>query len=163
MKREQITWGILILAQSVVLAGLWVLISTPRVGGHGHCHIHEAPVVQPRTIVMENGATLFLEQLQVQAGQSFTVAFSADANLPRDAWVGIIPSWVGHGSETLNDQHDVTYQYVEGRSHGVMTFQAPTNAGQYDVRIHDTDNSGRELGSVSFTVISPSISIPLVR
>jgi len=51
---------------------------------------------------------------------------------------GIIPSTTAHGSEIVNDQYDITYQYIESRTSGVMYFKAP-GAGKWDIRMHDTD------------------------
>ncbi|MFH1148833.1 MAG: hypothetical protein V1736_14170, partial [Pseudomonadota bacterium] len=78
--------------------------------------------------------------------------FSAPGYFARDAWVGIIPSHIAHGSEAENDKYDVTYQYLEKRTSGVLVFQAPKESGQWDLRMHDTDGNGREVASVSFTV-----------
>ena len=81
-----------------------------------------------------------------------SVTFTAPANLPPDAWVGIIPSTVPHGDEATNDQYDLTYQYLNAMTSGVITLYAPNVPGAYDVRMHDTDNGGKEIASVSFTV-----------
>jgi hypothetical protein len=66
--------------------------------------------------------------------------------------VGIIPSEVPHGSESVNDRNDLTYQYLRGRTGGVLTFRAPPAPGNYDFRMNDSDNGGRELASVPFKV-----------
>jgi hypothetical protein len=66
--------------------------------------------------------------------------------------VGIIPSDVPHGSEEENDGHDVSYRYLEGKTAGLLTFNVPEEKGSYDVRMHDTDNNGNEITSVSFQV-----------
>jgi hypothetical protein len=89
----------------------------------------------------------------VAPGSYFTVTVSAPPNLPRNAWVGVIPSHITHGDEAMNDQHDVSYQYMEGRTHAVLTFQAPEVPGSYELRLHDTDANGVELAtSAAFTV-----------
>ena len=103
--------------------------------------------------VQETGdAYLELEQDIVPPGGRISVRFVAPSGLPNDAWVGIIPSHVEHGSESRNDQYDLTYQYLSGRTEGVLTFTAPSSPGEYDFRMHDTDNSGHEIASVSFVV-----------
>jgi len=67
-------------------------------------------------------------------------------------WIGIIPANVPHGSEDENDKYDLDHKYPD-RRYGTMTFTAPNKAGSYDVRMHDTDDDGREVASVSFEVI----------
>jgi hypothetical protein len=80
------------------------------------------------------------------------VNFTAPASFEGNAWIGIIPSSVAHGSEAENDKHDLTYQYLNKKVAGTMTFTAPEKAGAYDFRMHDTDSDGKEVTSVSFTV-----------
>ena len=55
---------------------------------------------------------------------------------------GIIPAKIEHGRESLNDQPDLAYLYLEGKTSGVLTFAAPRNPGRYDLRMHDTDSGG---------------------
>ena len=99
-----------------------------------------------------SSASLRLVKYSFSPGESVAVTFTAPAGLATNAWVGIIPSWVAHGSEATNDQYDITYQYLEGRTSGTLYFSAPTTAGSYDFRMHDTDSNGTELTSVTFTV-----------
>ncbi|HSN91193.1 MAG TPA: hypothetical protein VLS93_08180 [Anaeromyxobacteraceae bacterium] len=93
---------------------------------------------------------LTLERTTFSPGESLRVRFTA----PRyadDAWIGILPSDVPHGSETENDRHDVSYQYLRGRTSGEMVFTAP-GRGRWDLRLHTTDAGGVETASVSFVV-----------
>ena len=85
-------------------------------------------------------------------GESITVTFNAPPGLPNNAWVGVIPSSVTHGSEVTNDQNDISYKYLEGKTYGTLVFTAPTTPGNYDLRMNSSDNSGAELTYVSFTV-----------
>lgn len=96
-------------------------------------------------------AGLVIDKKSYVPGEQIQVKFQAPANWPSDAWIGIIPSNIRHGSESVNDQHDITYQYIEQRTSGIMVFSAP-GPGQWDLRMHDTDSNGREVASVSFTV-----------
>lgn len=98
------------------------------------------------------GVGLTLNSTWFSPGAQIQVMFRADGNWPRDAWVGIIPSNVPHGQESVNDQYDLSYKYLERRTSGTLTFTAPTNPGNYDFRMHDTDNNGREAASISFMV-----------
>ncbi|WP_124327317.1 hypothetical protein [Desulfonema ishimotonii] len=96
--------------------------------------------------------TLSLNKYTFTPGEKINVRFTARSDFAGNAWVGIIPSGVQHGSESVNDQHDLTYQYLKKRTSGTLTFTAPSAPGSYDFRMHDTDDSGREIASVSFTV-----------
>jgi len=97
-------------------------------------------------LVIKNKKTIYAP------GEAIQVQFSASSHYPANAWVGIIPSKVGHGSESVNDQHDITYQYLDKRTQGVLTFAAPNQSGAFDFRMHDTDSSGKEVSSISFVV-----------
>ncbi|MCP5052771.1 MAG: hypothetical protein GY940_36725 [bacterium] len=72
--------------------------------------------------------------------------------IARDAWIGIVPSDIPHGKEAINDRHDLTYKRISQRTSGIMEFRAPGKPGSYDFRMHDTDNNGTEVASVTFTV-----------
>ena len=78
--------------------------------------------------------------------------FAAPDSFPSDAWVGIIPSDVPHGSEATNDENDLDYEYLDGQESGALTFVAPNEVGSYDFRLHDTDQDGQEVASVTFQV-----------
>jgi hypothetical protein len=69
-------------------------------------------------------------------------------------FTGTIPSKVAHGSEAVNDTNDFAYQYLKNRTSGTFVFKAPTQQGNYDFRMNDTDNNGREVSSVSFIISS---------
>jgi hypothetical protein len=97
-------------------------------------------------------AGLSLNRDRYTPGEAIVVNFTAPASYPNDAWIGIIPAQVPHGSEAENDRHDLTYQYLQKRTSGSMTFTAPAAPGNYDLRLHDTDNNGKEVASVSFQV-----------
>ncbi|RLE20887.1 MAG: hypothetical protein DRJ65_17255, partial [Acidobacteria bacterium] len=69
--------------------------------------------------------------------------FEAAATFHDHAWIGVVPSEVEHGSEDVNDQHDVDYKYVRDTADGTLEFRAPAGEGSWDVRLNDTDRSGR--------------------
>lgn len=98
-------------------------------------------------------ATLSLDRTRFVPGEPIAVRFTAPTTWPRDAWVGIIPSSIPHGDERQNDNHDITYQYLEKRSTGTLTFTAPA-PGNWDFRLHDTDGGGKEFASVSFQSVA---------
>lgn len=101
-------------------------------------------------------ASLSLSRDRYAPGDAIVVNFKASADYADNAWIGIIPSRVPHGSEAENDRHDLSYQYLGKRTSGSMTFIAPKDVGDYDLRMHDSDNNGREVASVSFRVAVPS-------
>jgi hypothetical protein len=42
-----------------------------------------------------------------------------------------------------------------------MVFTAPSEPGEYDLRMHDTDSNGKEIASVSFKVVLPQPNLSL--
>jgi hypothetical protein len=100
---------------------------------------------------------LELSKTSFTTGESIKLKYSLDPLSAQDptAWIGLIPADVPHGSETENDKYDLAFQYLEGRNTGELTFPAPDTPGKYDFRMHDSDDNGRELASVSFTVTGP--------
>ncbi len=87
-------------------------------------------------------------------GETIKVDYTADANWDKSAWIGIIPSDVAHGKEAENDANDIAYKYLKKSAKGTLEFTAPNEPGNYDIRMHDTDDGskGLEISSVSFTV-----------
>ena len=102
-----------------------------------------------------NQSKLQLEKNNFFPGEEIKLLFFAPPGLESNAWIGIIPSDIPHGDEKVNDQHDLTYQYLSGKTQGEMVFTAPSNPGEYDFRMHDTDSNGKEIASVSFKVTLP--------
>jgi hypothetical protein len=100
----------------------------------------------------DSDASLWLDKSSFSPNESITVHFTASSSYANNAWVGIIPSHVSHGSESENDRHDIAYQYLRKRTSGDLTFTAPSSPGDYDFRMHDTDSSGSEVADVSFSV-----------
>jgi outer membrane protein OmpA-like peptidoglycan-associated protein len=105
-----------------------------------------------RVIVPQYNPKLTLQKTSFMPGDKIELGFKVDQPLPKGAWIGLIPSDVPHGSEVTNDQHDLTYQYVEEKTSGTFTFAAPDQSGSYDLRLNDSDSSGTEIASVTFTV-----------
>lgn len=96
---------------------------------------------------------LQLNKTTFAPSEEIIVSFVASSTFASNAWIGVIPSSVAHGSETLNDQHDLSFQYINGRKSGNMVFNAPIKEGSYDLRMHDTDFNGNEVYAVSFEVL----------
>ena len=120
------------------------------------CSGSEEPAPQAQPAAPAPGAaipaTLSLGRDVYMPGDTINLVYMAPAGLPTNAWIGIIPSAVPHGSEEVNDQNDISYQYLEGTTSGIMEFIAPSVPGSYDLRMNESDNGGRELASITFTV-----------
>jgi len=109
------------------------------------------------------GGTLHLEKTTYKAGEQIRVRFTASDRFLEGAWVGIIPSHIPHGNESENDKNDLSYEYLRGRRSGTLTFRAPDKPGSYDLRMHDTDQDGREVASVTFTVTEVGADKPTIQ
>ena len=114
-----------------------------------------------------SGPSLWMDKLEFAPGETISLHFIAPPGLPTDAWIGIIPSSVPHGDESVNDQHDISYQYLDGMTSGILTFTAPDTPGTYDFRMHNTNFDGVELKSATFTVAAsgggPGASLRLTK
>ncbi len=95
---------------------------------------------------------LSLDRTTVRPGGPITIHFRGAQGLDRNAWIGIIPSGVPHGDERTNNDNNLSFQHLQGRAAGSLTFRAPTRPGYYDFRMHDSDERGREIAFISFTV-----------
>lgn len=110
-------------------------------------------ITQPATKrTIGNKNSLSLPKNLYRPGETMVVTFTAKNYYPDHAWVGILPSKIKHGSEWVNDRYDIVYEYLKKRVSGTITFKAPTIPGDYDIRMHDSDNKGNEVASVSFIV-----------
>lgn len=97
---------------------------------------------------------LTLNKTSVMSGETIEVTFVAQEGLDKNAWIGIIPSDTPHGTEKVNDEFDVAYQYLNGKLTGTLTFTAPLTGGNYDFRLNESDvkQDAKELASISFVV-----------
>ncbi|MBU1172637.1 MAG: VWA domain-containing protein [Proteobacteria bacterium] len=111
--------------------------------------------------VTSGAATLSLSKSSLVCGEPFDVQFKTLVPLSPKAWVGIIPSDIPHGSEQRNDDHDIAYKYLGDKPNGSLSFNAPSKPGNYDMRLHDTDDNGSEIASIPFTVSEGSASVSL--
>jgi outer membrane protein OmpA-like peptidoglycan-associated protein len=96
--------------------------------------------------------TLNLKRTSFVPGEQIEADFTASPTLPKNAWVGIIPSKVPHGKEAVNDQYDIQYSYLDKKASGKLLFVAPPDAGSYDLRMNSSDSDGVEITSVTFQV-----------
>ena len=87
------------------------------------------------------------------AGDPIEVFFTASSEITGSAWIGIVPSGIGHGSETVNDQEALEKQYLQGRESGILVFTAPDYFAEYDLRLNDSDDDGSEVYFLTFRVV----------
>ena len=116
-----------------------------------------SPHHQPSTPTSSEGivagnATITTSKSTYTIDEGINFSFTAP-KLPDDAWIGIVPVAIPHGDEAVNDRHDTSYQHLGGRTNGDITLPNP-GLGTWTLRLHDTDNNGRELTHVAFEVVS---------
>lgn len=98
--------------------------------------------------------SLTLDKAQYTSADPITVTVTADGiDENCTAWVGIVPSDVPHGSEDENDKFDIDYYYLASLENGVANFSVTLSAGNYDIRVFDSDDAGIELGYISFVCV----------
>ena len=68
-----------------------------------------------------------------------------------NAWIGIVPASIPHGSESTNDGHDKSFKYLSGKTTATFDLRNP-GRGKWTVRFHDTDSGGQEIAFASFVV-----------
>ncbi len=103
------------------------------------------------------GIELKMGKSSFQSTESIDFTFIVP-ELPDDAWIGIVPAEIPHGDEAVNDEHDSSYKFLEGRTRGAFSLPSP-GPGQWTLRLHDTDLNGRELAYAAFTVeVSSTVS-----
>lgn len=95
-----------------------------------------------------------LDKASFTPGSTIKLHFTAEENFESNAWIGIVPSGVSHGSEEVNDRHDQAYEYLQNRISGTSEFTAPTEPGSYDFRMN---NDGAEVDFITFEVAPPTL------
>ena len=103
-------------------------------------------------VVYGTGGTLTLNMKTYRPGDQIKITFTASANFHKSAWIGVVPSNIPHGSESVNDKNDLSYVHIDGKTSGLLKLSAPSNPGNYDIRMNDDDNGGKEVASFSFMV-----------
>jgi hypothetical protein len=96
-------------------------------------------------------AVLKLDKTAYLPDEEMVISFSASSDAADNAWIGIIPSDVPHGSNQENDNNDIDFDFLAGHISGETLLLAPHFKGKYHLRMSDPD-TGKELASVSFTV-----------
>ena len=116
-----------------------------------------SPHQQPSASTLSEGtvagnATITTAKSTYTIDEGIDFSFTAP-KLPNDAWIGIVPVAIPHGDEAVNDSHDISYAHLGGSTKGEITLPNP-GLGTWTLRLHDTDNNGRELTHVVFEVVS---------
>ena len=109
----------------------------------------------------DEAPTLKLDKESYLIGETIKVTFTAPADYPADAWVGLISSTVPHGEESVNDEYDIAYFFLDNKTEGEFEFETPKVLGSFDIRMNDSDNNGKEVASVSFEVLDREPSLAL--
>ena len=120
----------------------------------GSCTMEDAGEVTVSNTAVEK-TTIKLDNTMYEAGGDITVTLNVAAteNLADTAWVGVIPSDVVHGDEKINDEYDSDYEYVSNAVNDQLSLVAPSEMGEYDVRLFSSDTSlAEEITYVSFDV-----------
>ena len=112
----------------------------------------ELTSISLEVIAVDYKPSLKLAQTTFNPGDNIDLQFSVAAQLPKSAWLGIIPSDIPHGKAEVNDQHDVDYQYVGEKTSETLHFRAPEKPGSWDFRLNNTSGNGTEIASVTFQV-----------
>ncbi len=100
--------------------------------------------------------TLSLTQNVVEPGEEIKLNFTATAVEGNNPWVGIIPSNAPHGSADKNDEVDIGYKYLDGKTDGELIFIAPSDTGSFDFRLNSSAEDKKEVASVSFRIKGPA-------
>lgn len=134
-----------------------VVLTVPETPGSYDARMHDTDdggkeVASVTFTVVAAAGSVSVDKAEYLPGEPMKVTFKAPAGLEPKAWAGLIPSSVPHGNESENDKHDVHYEYLNGRTEGVLEWQAPGSGGQWDVRLHTSDSNGVEIAHVGFTV-----------
>ena len=109
--------------------------------------------------IVAGNTTITTSKSTYTIDEGIDFSFTA-SKLPDDAWIGIVPAAIPHGDEAVNDSHDTSYEHLRGRTKGDITLPNP-GLGTWTLRLHDTDNNGRELTHVAFEVVSSRHQEPI--
>ncbi len=100
--------------------------------------------------------TLTLAQTAVEPGEEIRLSFTAAGSEGNNPWVGIIPASTPHGNADKNDEYDIAYKYLDGKTEGELVFIAPPDTGSFDFRMNSSGKDKKEVASVSFRIKGPA-------
>jgi hypothetical protein len=94
-------------------------------------------------------AILSLNKTVYRPNEEMEITFTALKATADNAWIGIVPSDVFHGSNKKNDDNDIDYDFLAANTSGRLLLLAPNMRGSYDIRMSDPE---KKITSVSFKV-----------
>lgn len=97
-------------------------------------------------------ALLSLPKSQFKPGKIVRLGFKVPASFEPSAWVALVPSFVSHGDPLVNEQRKLSSKSFDGKLSGEIDYQLTNEEGQYDFRLHDRSDQGREAGYFSIRV-----------
>lgn len=99
----------------------------------------------------------------VACNSEITIYMEITGTVPSDAWIGIVPSDVGH-TEKEADAYDSDYCYFKNAKDGIVNLKTPSKPGNYDIRVYNGDNSATasEVTYLSIIVTNEISDIPEV-
>jgi len=135
-----------------------VTLETPPKPGTWDVRLHDSDkdgfeVASVSFEVKKAKGKTWLDKKEFVTGEIMSIHFEASEGLNPNAWAGIVPSNIEHGSESVNDNHDVRWEYLAGKSKGTLQMVAPVTAGDYDIRLNDYNHDGNEFAHTSFKVV----------
>ncbi len=95
-----------------------------------------------------------------KVGEAIEGTWRGSLRYDKDAWLGIVPSNVVHVYETQGDRADLDYIHLDGNDNGSFKFSKSLPSGDYDLRIYDDDDGGREAYWVTIYVFDESSALP---
>ncbi|MEQ9814579.1 MAG: discoidin domain-containing protein [Azospirillaceae bacterium] len=129
------------------------------VGGNEIRATMPVSIEQPEPPPPAFSGSIALQQTTVEPGARMLVLFDGAADLAADAWIGIVPADTPHGQEAVNDRANLGLAYLNGVESGQVRLIAPVEPGDYDLRLHDTDQDGREIASIGFIITGPGADV----
>ena len=107
---------------------------------------------EKETTKKETTGKMKISKTEYMSGEEIKLTIETEGDFDKNAWIGIIPADIPRGDESRNDQHDVSYKYLNNKTSGELVFKAPEKPGVYDFRMHTSDQNGKEITSITFTV-----------
>ena len=96
----------------------------------------EVCVVRFKVALAKESISLKLTKAVFAPGETIAVQFTASKLFPEKSWVGIFTPDVPHGMEECNGK-ELEFHYLDGRTSGKLTFEAPGRLGAYEIRMLD--------------------------
>jgi hypothetical protein len=128
----------------------------------------EPPTFEPpprqkrRTTLAKHRPGLAVEWDVYDAGEEFKARFQATADFGPYAKVMMVPASAPHGDETETTPFGTAEKYMNQKTEGELTFNAPHDPGTYELRMYDRDG-GDEVAAVAFDVWAPEPGLYLNR